>query len=107
MLRAANMLTGYAKRNEIPAPALAVGSSRVLLILCGLNLLLGYKPDRRSALVCDFPFRIQKFWTVQDQQAKIGEMTNFLKNMAILGLLLGYPEALADESCSLILAVHS
>ena len=87
------MLTGYAKRNEISAPALTVGSSRVLLILGGLNLLLGYKPDHRSALVCDFPFRIQKFWTVQDQQAKIGKMTNFLKNMAILGLPLGYPEA--------------
>ena len=34
-------------------------------------------------------------------------MTSFLKNMAILSLLLDYPEALADESWTLILAVHS
>jgi hypothetical protein len=33
-------------------------------------------------------FGIHNFWKVQDQQAKIGEMTNFLKNMALLGFLL-------------------
>ena len=33
-------------------------------------------------------FGIHNFWTVQDQQAKMGEMINILKNMAILGLLL-------------------
>jgi hypothetical protein len=31
---------------------------------------------------------MHNFWTVQDQQAKMGEMINFLKNIAILGLLL-------------------
>jgi len=33
-------------------------------------------------------FGIHNFWTIQDQQAKQGEMAHFLKNMAILGLLL-------------------
>ena len=33
-------------------------------------------------------FGIHNFWTAQDEQAKIGEMTHFLKNMAMLGLLL-------------------
>ena len=33
-------------------------------------------------------FGIHNFWAVHDQQAKQGEMINFLKNMAILGLLL-------------------
>ena len=87
-----NMLTGYAKSKGIPAPALAVGGSGVLLFLGGLSLLLGYHPTIGAGLLVIFllgvSFGIHNFWTVQDQQAKIGEMTNFLKNMAILGLLL-------------------
>ena len=87
-----NMMTGYAKSKGIPAPALAVGSSGVLLFLGGLSLLLGYHPTIGVVLLVIFLlatwFGIHNFWTVQDQQAKLGEMTNFLKNMAILGLLL-------------------
>ena len=87
-----NMMTGYAKSKGIPAPALAVGGSGVLLFLGGLSLLLGYHPTIGAALLVIFllgaSFGIHNFWTVQDQQAKQGEMVNFLKNMAILGLLL-------------------
>ena len=87
-----NMLTGYAKSKGIPAPALALGGSGVLLFLGGLSLLLGYHPTIGVALLVIFllgvSFGIHNFWTVQDQQARIGEMTHFLKNMAILGLLL-------------------
>jgi putative oxidoreductase len=87
-----NMLTGYAKSKKIPAPALAVGASGVFLFLGGLSLLLGYHPTIGAALLMIFllgaAFGIHNFWTVQDQQAKMGEMINFLKNMAILGLLL-------------------
>jgi putative oxidoreductase len=87
-----NMMTGYAKSKGIPAPALAVGGSGVLLFLGGLSLLLGYHPTIGAALLVIFllsaSFGIHNFWTVQDQQAKQGEMINFLKNMAILGLLL-------------------
>ena len=57
-----------------------------------LSLLLGYHPTIGAALLVIFllgvSFGIHNFWTVQDQQAKQGEMVNFLKNMAILGLLL-------------------
>jgi uncharacterized membrane protein YphA (DoxX/SURF4 family) len=87
-----NMMTGYAKSKGIPAPALAVGGSGVLLFLGGLSLLLGYHPTIGTTLLVIFllaaSFGIHNFWTVQDQQAKQGEMINFLKNMAILGLLL-------------------
>ena len=78
-----NMLSGYAKSKGIPAPALAVGGSGVLLFLGGLSLLLGYHPTVGVALLVIFllgvSFGIHNFWTVQDQQAKLGEMTNFLK----------------------------
>jgi uncharacterized membrane protein YphA (DoxX/SURF4 family) len=87
-----NMMTGYAKSKGIPAPAFAVGGSGVLLLLGGLSVFLGYHPTIGVGLLVIFlvgvSFGIHNFWTIQDQQAKIGEMTNFLKNMAILGLLL-------------------
>ena len=87
-----NMMTGYAKSKGVPAPALAVGGSGVLLVLGGLSLLLGYHQTIGTALLVIFllgvSFGMHNFWTVQDQQAKQVEMINFLKNMAILGLLL-------------------
>jgi uncharacterized membrane protein YphA (DoxX/SURF4 family) len=105
-----NMMTGYAKSKGVPAPALAVGGSGVLLFLGGLSLLLGFHPTIGAGLLVIFllgvSFGIHNFWTVQDQQAKQGEMINFLKNMAILRSAvndLGHPAAVADESRSLIL----
>ena len=87
-----NMMTGYAKSKGVPAPALAVGGSGVLLFLGGLSMLLGYHPTIGAGLLVIFlvgvSFGIHNFWTVQDPQARQGEMVNFLKNMAILGLLL-------------------
>jgi len=84
-------MKGHASVAET-CPLLAVGGSGVLLFLGGLSLLLGYHPTIGTVLLVIFllaaSFGIHNFWTVQDQQAKLGEMTHFLKNMAILGLLL-------------------
>jgi putative oxidoreductase len=86
-----NIMTGYAKSKGIPAPALAVTGSGVLLFLGGLSLLLGYHATIGAALLVIFllgaSFGIHNFWTLQDQQAKQGKMINFLKNMATRGLL--------------------
>lgn len=87
-----NMMAGYAKSKGTPSPAFAVGGTGVLLLLGGASMLLGYHPTIGAALLVIFllgaSFGIHNFWTVQDEQAKMGEMTNFLKNMALLGLLL-------------------
>ena len=87
-----NMMAGYAKSKGTPAATVAVGGTGVLLLLGGASLLLGYHPTIGAALLVIFllgaSFGIHNFWTLQDEQAKMGEMTNFLKNMAILGLLL-------------------
>src|SRR6516164_11439871 len=86
-----NMMTGYAKSKGVPAPALAVGGSGVFLLLGGVSLLLGYHPTIGAGLLVIFllssSFGIHNFWKVQDQQAKMGEMINFLKNLGLLGLL--------------------
>ena len=87
-----NMMAGYTRSKGIPAPELAVGGSGVLLFLGGLSLLLGYHPTIGAGLLVIFllgvSFGIHNFWTIQDPQAKQGDMVNFLKNMTILGLLL-------------------
>ncbi len=68
-----NMMTGYAKSKGVPAPALAVGGTGILLFLGGLSLLLGYHPTVGVALLVVFllgvSFGIHNFWTVQDPQA--------------------------------------
>lgn len=85
-------MTGYAKSKSIPAPAVAVGGTGVLLLLGGASLLLGYHPSIGAGLLVIFllatSFSVHNFWSVQDPMTKLGEMTRFLKNMALLGLLL-------------------
>lgn len=86
-----NMMAGYAKSKGTPAPALAVGGSGALLLLGGASLLLGYHPTIGAILLAIFllgvSFQMHNFWVVQDRQAKMIEMVNFLKNMALLGFL--------------------
>ena len=87
-----NMMAGYAKSKGMPSPSLAVGGTGVLLLLGGASLLLGYHPTIGAGLLVIFllgvSFGIHNFWLVQDEQAKMREMVNFLKNMALLGFLL-------------------
>jgi putative oxidoreductase len=87
-----SMMAGYAKSKGMPAPGLAVGGTGSLLILGGASLLLGYHPTVGAMLlvICllGFAFGIHNYWAVQDPQAKQIEQVNFMKNMALLGLLL-------------------
>ncbi len=75
-----------------PAPTLAVGGTGVLLLLGGASLLLGYHPTIGVILLTIFlvpiSFMMHNFWAIQDPQAKMNEMVQFQKNIAILGLLL-------------------
>jgi putative oxidoreductase len=75
-----SMMAGYAKSKGMPAPELAVGGTGALLILGGATLLV--------ICLLGFSFRIHNYWAIQDPQAKQAEEVNFMKNMALLGLLL-------------------
>jgi putative oxidoreductase len=87
-----NMMAGYAKMKGTPAPALAVSGSGLLILLGGASLLLGFHPTIGVILLVIFlvptSFMIHNFWAIQDPQAKMNEMAQFEKNIAILGLLL-------------------
>ncbi len=85
-------MSGYAKAKGTPAPAVAVGGTGLILILGGASLLLGYQPVVGIVLLAIFllgvSFQIHAFWKVADPQQKMGEMINFMKNLALLGALL-------------------
>jgi putative oxidoreductase len=87
-----NMMAAYAKMKGVPAAPVAVGGSGVLLLLGGASMLLGFHPSIGVLLLVIFllptAFMMHNFWAVQDPVAKMGEMAQFQKNIAILGLLL-------------------
>jgi uncharacterized membrane protein YphA (DoxX/SURF4 family) len=86
------MMSGYAKSKGTFAPSLSVGGTGVILLLGGASLLLGYHPTIGAALLVVFllgvSFSIHNFWAIQEPQAKVMEMVNFMKNMGLLGLVL-------------------
>jgi len=87
-----DMLSGYAQSKGVPAPKLAVIVSGLLLAVGGLSVLFWqYLFWGMVALVVFFvpvTFMMHNFWTIEDQQMKMAEMTNFTKNMALLGFAL-------------------
>src|SRR5262250_2761455 len=99
-----NTMAGYAKSKGVPAPALAVGGSGVLLLLGGLSLLLGYHPTIGVALLAIFllgvSFGLHNF--LDDSRPTSKEKHGNTRSAADD---VGHPGAVADESWSLILAV--
>lgn len=87
-----DMMSGYAQSKGVPAPKLAVLGSGVLLLIGGLSVLFWqYLFWGMIALVVFFvpvTFMMHNFWAVEDQQMKMMEMINFMKNMALLGFAL-------------------
>ena len=86
------MLTGYASSKNVPAPRLAVIVTGLLLLIGSLTILTGFRPEIGvAALVIFFlpvTFMMHNFWAVEDQQMRMVEMTNFTKNMGLLGSAL-------------------
>lgn len=85
----ADQLAGYAEMKGLPAPNLSVYGSGVLLILGGASVVLGVAPVVGAAALVVFlavatPL-FHDFWTVEDPEQRQAEMTNFLKNVALVG----------------------
>ncbi len=86
------MMTGYAASKKVPAPAAAIAGSGILIVLGGASLILGLWPQIGALLIVVFLVSVtpamHNFWTVADPQQRMGEMINFMKNMALLGASL-------------------
>ena len=82
----------YAGFKGVPSPTLAVVGSGVLLLVGGVSILFDYQPVIGAAALVLFlistSVMIHDFWKVEDPTQKAGEMTNFMKNMALMGAAL-------------------
>jgi putative oxidoreductase len=86
------MMSGYAQSKGIPSAKLAVAGSGLLLAIGGLSVILNIVPIVGLAALVLFllpvTFIMHAFWKVQDPMAKMGEMVNFSKNLALLGAVI-------------------
>lgn len=85
-------MSGYADSKGVPAPRAGVIVSGLLLILGGLAVVLGVYPLVGAALLALFFLVVtpmmHNFWTLEDPEQRQAELTNFLKNAALLGAAL-------------------
>ncbi len=86
------MMSEYSKMKGVPFAQAAVSVAGILLLIGGGTILLGaYVRLGVAALVLfllPVSLMMHNFWKIQDPQMKMGEMINFMKNMAILGAVL-------------------
>jgi uncharacterized membrane protein YphA (DoxX/SURF4 family) len=89
--RRLGMMAQYTKSQGVPAPAVAVAVSGLMLIFGGLSILLGAHPVVGVALVVIFlvpaGFMMHRFWGV-DQQTAMMQKPHFMKNIALAGSAL-------------------
>lgn len=87
-----NMYKQYSASKGVPAPAVAVVGSGLLILLGGLSVLLGFMPYIGLLLIVIFLVgvtpKMHAFWGVSEPMAKMGEQVNFMKNVALLGAAL-------------------
>jgi putative oxidoreductase len=86
------MMSGYAMSKGAPMPKVSVALTGSLLVLGGFSVLFNILPVPGLVLLVLFlvPVTVimHAFWKIQDPAAKMHEMVNFTKNMALLGAVL-------------------
>lgn len=82
-------MKGYAAMKKVPAPGFAILGSGAALLLGALSIATGWRPEVGVLLVTLFfvpvTLRMHDFWNDTDPMARMGNLTNFLKNTVILG----------------------
>lgn len=82
----------YAASKGVPAAQPAVQLTGLMLLAGGLSLIAGRKPRRGLAMLVGVlvPITLQmhRFWEEQDPGNRQAEMSNFMKNMALVGAAL-------------------
>jgi putative oxidoreductase len=85
-------MAGYAQSKGVPNPKLAVAGGGVLLAIGGISVLFNIFPlAGLSALILfllPVTFVMHAFWNVSEPMARMGEMVNFTKNVALLGAVV-------------------
>ena len=85
-------LKEYAAFKKIPATGFAVIITGLVLLGGGLSILSGYMIQTGLILLAIFlvvtAFTVHNYWTLDDENAKAGEMNQFLKNIVIASACL-------------------
>ncbi|NQV90689.1 DoxX family membrane protein [Candidatus Uhrbacteria bacterium] len=85
-------MVGYAKMKKLPMPEVAVGLSGLVMVLGGAGILfqtsLVFAYWALIAFLVLSAFLMHNFWTQNDPQAKMMDMVNFQKNLALAAALL-------------------
>jgi len=85
-------MAGYTASKGVPAPMAAVLGGGVLLLAGGLSVLLGVWADLGALLLVVFliptALLMHGFWKEGDTQARMLEMTQFSKDLALAGAAL-------------------
>ncbi len=85
-------MTGYAAYKGLPMPSLAILGSGIWLVVCGLSVILGFRPEIGLIMSAHFLAGVtpvmHNCWAASDPNARLGDMINFQKNMALLGAAL-------------------
>jgi putative oxidoreductase len=85
-------LKQYATYKGVPVPGLSVVVTGLMLLAGGLSILTAYWVEWGLYLLVIFlvvsAFMMHNFWKETDQNAKVGEMNQFLKNIALAAATL-------------------
>lgn len=94
-----SMLAHYAASRGVPYPTAAILASGLLLAIAGVTLLLGVLPRVGVVALVLFllpvTFAMHPFWADTNPTARMGDLVNFTKNLALLGsslMFLAIPE---------------
>jgi putative oxidoreductase len=92
-------LAQYAGSKKVPLPEVAVTATGAMMIAGGASILLGVKPKYGALAIAAFLAGVSPvmhdFWKAEDPGQRMNDMTNFSKNVALLGAavaLLGVEE---------------
>ena len=86
------MMAGYAKSKGVPAAEFLVLVSGLMEIVGATLIILGYQANLGAWLIVAFlapvTVMMHNYWTIKDPTAKMHDMINFNKNLALLGAAL-------------------
>jgi uncharacterized membrane protein YphA (DoxX/SURF4 family) len=84
-------LAGYAEAKGVPMPKLSVMVSGLLILFGGLSIVLGYYPYigvlSLSLFLVPVTLMMHRFWE-EKGDSRMSQMSNFLRNIALLGAAL-------------------
>ena len=85
-------MSQYAASKGVPSPHTLVRSSGGMLLTGGISVLAGVKPRQGLATLVAFlvptTLQMHRFWEIEDPNQRMAEMSQFAKNVALIGAAL-------------------